>query len=67
MKKRNKLYAAAGVAVGIAFSALAVSDACGGNSGNALHELLNAVMSWTASGVLAYLDQNGNDHADDDR
>lgn len=52
-EKHNRLYIAIGLALGLAFGVLAMSDISVGNFGTALHELLNAVMSWAASGVLA--------------
>ncbi|MFF3788048.1 hypothetical protein [Streptomyces sp. NPDC001933] len=61
MKKPRKLYTAVGIALGIAFNALAVSDFTAGDSGNALHELLNAVLSWTASSVLVVLEHSDHD------
>ncbi|MGW6691873.1 hypothetical protein [Streptomyces sp. NPDC054961] len=66
MMKPRKLYTAVGIALGIAFNALAVSDFTAGDSGNGLHALLNAVLSWTASSVLAVLEHSDHDQRGQD-
>ncbi|MFF3863378.1 hypothetical protein [Streptomyces sp. NPDC002209] len=64
MNKRNRVYMAAGVLVGIGFNALAMSNISAGNAGNALHELFNAAMSWAAGTVLACLECEDGDGGD---
>ena len=63
MLKRDKLYKAVGVVVGIAFNALAMIDFSVGDTATALHELLSCLLNWTASGVLDYLERQEHDQA----
>ncbi|MGW1658588.1 hypothetical protein [Streptomyces atratus] len=51
----------------IGFNALAVSDLSAGDAGNAMHELLSSLMSWTASGILAFLDGQDRDRINPDK
>lgn len=61
MKAKNKTYLVAGLLVGLAFNALAVSDSWGGDSASAIHVILNAVIAWTTSIVLALLEYEDHD------